>query len=77
MAEPNLTEIVATTLRNRRGALADNVLNHNALLRELNKRGNVSLEEGGRTLVEELEYAENSTFKYYEGLTSAPLALAA
>ena len=67
MASPNLSELVTTTLRNRRGMLADNVLNHNALLRRLNERGNVQLEGGGRTLVEELEYAENSTFKYYSG----------
>lgn len=67
MASPNLTEIVTTTLRNRRGRLADNVLEHNALLRRLNQRGNVQLADGGRTLVEELEYAENSTFKYYDG----------
>ena len=67
MASPNLTEIVTTTLRNRRGRLADNVLNHNALLRRLKERGNVQMEGGGRTLVEEIEYAENSTFKYYSG----------
>lgn len=67
MASPNLSELVTTTLRNRRGALADNVLNHNALLRKLNSKGNVQLASGGRTLVEELEYAENSTFKYYSG----------
>lgn len=67
MASPNLTEIVTTTLRNRRGKLADNVLNHNALLRRLNERGNVQMESGGRTLIEEIEYAENSTFKYYSG----------
>lgn len=67
MASPNLTEIVTTTLRNRRGKLADNVLNHNALLRCLSKKGNVQLESGGRSLVEEIEYAENSTFKYYSG----------
>ena len=67
MASPNLTELVATTLRNRRGATADNVLNHNALLRRLKLKGNTELESGGRTLVEELEYADNSTFKYYSG----------
>ncbi len=67
MASPNLSELVTTTLRNRRGKLADNVLNHNALLRRLNQRGNVQLESGGRNLVEELEYAENDTFKYYSG----------
>lgn len=73
MAEPNLTELVTVTLRNRRGALADNVTNHNALLRMLNKRGNISKEGGGRTLVEELEYAENSTFKYYDGYETLDL----
>ena len=67
MASPNLTEIITTTLRNRRGRLADNVTNHNALLRKLNARGNIQMEGGGRTLVEELEYAENATFKYYDG----------
>ena len=55
------------SLRNRRGQLADNVSNHNSLLRKLNQRGNIQLEGGGRTLVEELEYAENQTFKYYSG----------
>lgn len=67
MASPNLSELVTTSLRNRRGVLADNVSNHNSLLRVLNQRGKKQLEGGGRTLVEELEYAENSTFKYYNG----------
>lgn len=66
MASPNLSELVTTTLRNRRGRLADNVLNHNALLRHLNQRGNVQMADGGRTLVEELEYAEGN-FQYYSG----------
>jgi len=67
MAAPNLSELVTTTLKNRRRRLADNVLNHNALLRMLNESGRVDLADGGETLVEELEYAENSTFKYYSG----------
>lgn len=62
---PNWTEIAVTTLKNRRRDLADNVLKHNALLRWLNRRGNVNLADGGETLVEELEYAENQTFKWY------------
>lgn len=73
MAEPNITELVTMTLRNRRGKLADNVTNHNALLRRLNERGNKQLEDGGRTLVEELEYAENSTFMYYSGYETLDL----
>ena len=62
MANANLGDLVTTTLRNRRGQLADNILNHNAVLRFLNKEGHVDSADGGRTLVEELEYAENQTF---------------
>lgn len=67
MASPNLTELVTTTLRNRTGKLADNVTDNNALLNRLKKRGNVKTASGGRTIVQELEYAENSTFKRYSG----------
>jgi hypothetical protein len=62
MASPNLTEIVTTTLRRRSKALADNISQHNALLSRMRDKGNAgSLVPGGRTIVEELEYAENST----------------
>lgn len=70
MASPNLTELVTTTLRNRRQKLSDNVSNHNALLRKLNQKGNKQLEDGGRELVEELEYAESSNFQYFTGYES-------
>ncbi|KVP11968.1 3-phosphoglycerate kinase [Burkholderia ubonensis] len=62
-----LTEIVTTTLRNRTGKLADNVTKNNALLYRLRRRGNVKTISGGRTIVQELEYAENGTFKRYSG----------
>lgn len=67
MASPGLSEIVTTTLRNRSGVLADNVTENNALLRELKKKGNVKPARGGRTIVQEIEYAENSTFQRYSG----------
>jgi hypothetical protein len=62
-----MTEIVTTTLRNRSGKLADNVTKNNALLNRLKKKGNVKTVDGGRTIVQELEYAENGTFKRYSG----------
>lgn len=62
-----LTEIVTTTLRNRTGKLADNVTKNNALLSRLKKKGKVKTVSGGRTIVQELEYAENGTFKRYSG----------
>lgn len=67
MADINIGEIVATTLRNRSGTLADNVLNHNALFARLNKKGNVKPVSGGREIVQELEYAENGTAGWYSG----------
>ena len=67
MAAPNLSEIVTTTLRNRSGEFADNITSDLALLRRLEQRGNIKPADGGRTLVQELEYAENSTFQYYSG----------
>lgn len=69
MAIPSstMTELVTTTLRNRTGALADNVSLNNALLNRLKKKGNIKTVSGGRTIVQEIEYAENSTYKRYSG----------
>ena len=67
MATINIGEIVATTLRNRTGELADNVLNHNALCMRLLRKGNVKPVSGGREIVQELEYAENGTSSWYSG----------
>jgi len=67
MASPNLSELISTTLRNRSGIAANNVLKNNALLTVLSKRGNVKTFDGGRTIVQELTYAENSTYKRYSG----------
>ena len=62
-----LTEIVTTTLRNRTGKLADNVTKNNALLYRLRAKGKIKPVSGGRTIVQELNYQENGTFKRYSG----------
>jgi hypothetical protein len=67
MASPNLSEIVTTTLRNRTGQLADNMSDNNALLSRMKKRGKIQTVSGGRTIVQELEYADNATYKRYAG----------
>lgn len=77
MASPNpsIDDIVATTIENRSKKAADNVTRNNALLNELDKKGNTrsySPIDGGTTIWEELEYALNSTANWYSGLTSAP-----
>lgn len=67
MASPNLSEIITTTLRNRTGKLADNVSDNNALLNRLRRKGKRRFEDGGRTIVQELEYADNGTVGWYTG----------
>ncbi len=62
-----ITEIVTTTLRNRSGKLADNVTKNNALLYRLRARNRVKPVSGGRTIVQELNYQENQTYKRYSG----------
>jgi hypothetical protein len=68
MASPNsaFTDIVTTTLQGYSGELADNISNHNALLRRINRKGNKRTATG-RSIVQELEYAENSTVQWYSG----------
>lgn len=67
MPSPGLSEIITTTLRYRSGKLKDNMSKNIALLMRLKDRDNVSPVSGGRSIVEELEYAENGTFMYYSG----------
>jgi len=67
MPNPNWTEILTTTLESRNKEFADNVTNNNALLARLNQKGRVRPETGGNVIIEELEYAENSTFQFYTG----------
>lgn len=75
MPEPGLGELVSTTLRNRRGSLADNFSKNSALLTRLEKKGKNQMWDGGRTLVEEIAYAANDTtirFSGYEKLNIEP-----
>lgn len=67
MADLNIGEIAATTLRNRSGQLADNITNHNALFHRLSMKGKIRPADGGRDIIEELEYAENGTVAWYSG----------
>lgn len=69
MASPNanMTEIITTTIQNRSKKLADNMTTNSALLSRLNEKGNVDPFSGGRNIVQELEYAENGTYKRYSG----------
>lgn len=62
----NLTELVATTLRNRDRFVADNVTNSNAFLYQMEEMGRIKMAGGGRDLTEPLLYNELAT-KFYDG----------
>jgi hypothetical protein len=62
----NITELVTTTLRNRDRMVADNVTNHNGLLRTMEDTGRIKNAGGGRDLTEPLLYNELAT-KFYDG----------
>ncbi len=69
MASPNpsVTELIVTTLRRRQRSTVSQIMQSNALYSRLVARGKVRPVSGGRTIFVPLEYAENSTFKYYSG----------
>jgi hypothetical protein len=65
MASPGLSELITTTLRDRRTKLADNVSKGNVILAKLKEKGAWESAEG-RTIVEPLDYAEGN-FQWYSG----------
>lgn len=67
---PSISEIAATTLRSRRGQIADNILKNNAGLAKLKERGNVRYITGGSTVLEEIAYQENGNAAWYSGADS-------
>ena len=68
MADANVGALVATTLRNRRKSLADNVTVNNALLDRMDKKGQLKeVAQGGRTIFEPLIYGSNSSVQFYDG----------
>ncbi len=60
-ANSSITDIIATTIQNRSGALADNLTNNNALLKRLKERGNVRPFSGGNVILEEIMYNDTTT----------------
>jgi hypothetical protein len=67
MPSPNstFTELVSTTYRKHRKEIKDNISNRNALLKQMNKRGNTKEEDGGLSIVTPLDYQANSTYQRY------------
>lgn len=76
-ANSSITDIIATTIQQRSGDLADNVTNNNALLKRLKARGNVRPFGGGNVILEELAYNDSTTnntnsYSGYEAINISP-----
>ena len=74
MAEPNVGDLVTTTLKYRDPAIADNVTNNNALLMYLNRGNRIRTVSGGTEILEGLSYDNNLTFKWYAGMETLDVA---
>lgn len=76
-ANSAITDIIATTIQNRSGKLADNVTSNNAFLMRLKQRGNVRPFSGGNVIMEEIMYGDSSTvnansYSGYETINISP-----
>jgi len=60
-ANSTVTDIIASTIQSRTGALADNFRNNNALVQVLDKRGNVKPFSGGNVILQEIAYSDSTT----------------
>ena len=64
----NVGSLVATTLRDRKKQVADNVTAHNAVLMRMERNGAIrEVSQGGRTIFEPLIYGQNSSVQFYDG----------
>ena len=70
-ANSSISDVIATTIQQRSGKLADNFTNNNALLRQLRKKGNVRPFGGGNVILEEIAYDDSTLINAnsYSGLT--------
>jgi hypothetical protein len=76
-ANSAVTDLIATTIQQRSGNLADDLTNNNALLKRLKQRGNVRPVSGGNVILEEIMYNDTTTnnansYSGYELLNISP-----
>lgn len=76
MAFPNasVTDIIATTIQNRSGVIADNVTKNHALLMKLKQGSRIKTVSGGNVILEELSFAQNGNAGFYSGYDLLPVA---
>jgi len=73
MAFPNLSDLAATTIEFRSKDIADNVTQHNAILRAIKAAGGNATFDGGTYINENLSFAENGNGGSYSGYDTLPI----
>lgn len=61
MTNPNISQLLTTTLDNYKKEISNNVINNHPLLSKLMSKGNVIKESGGASFQEKISYASNGT----------------
>lgn len=61
MANPNVSQLLTTTLDNYKPEIISNILNNHPLLNRLQSKGNIIKASGGATFQEKISYASNGT----------------
>ncbi len=73
-ANPNYSDVLATTIESRSGEIADNVTDNNAYLTRLRSRGREKPFSGGSIILQELSFQDNATAMYYSGSEALNIA---
>ena len=74
-ANPNYSDIMATTIESRTRKIADNVTKNNAILMKLSQKGRIKPFSGGYQILQELSFAENSNGGWYSGYDILPVGV--
>lgn len=74
-ANPNYSDMLATTIESRTRQIADNVTKNNALLKKLEMKGKIKTFSGGTKILQELSFAENSNGGWYSGYDILPIGI--
>ena len=74
-ANPNYSDILATTIESRTRKIADNVTNNNATLKKMSMGGRIRTFSGGSKILQELSFAENTNAGWYSGYDLLPVGV--
>jgi len=74
-ANPNITDIMSTTIESRSRKIADNVTSNNALLAQMSKKGRIKTVSGGSKILQEISFAENANGGFYSGFDLLPVGV--